>query len=133
MQAAALPYRVANDCLEVLLVTTLDTKRWIIPKGWRMKGRTPAVSAAREAFEEAGVKGAVEPEPFGTFRYEKVDRRGATRQLEVTVFLLRVDRQKRKWPEQNRRQTKWFSLEDAISAVEESSLKTLFRIFGEAN
>ena len=58
VQYGALPYRFTHDAeLEILLLTTRQSKRWIIPKGWPIKGLRPAKSAAREAFEEAGVRG----------------------------------------------------------------------------
>src|ERR1700726_1179051 len=72
VQYAALPYRVRrNFGTEVMLVTSRETRRWIIPKGWPHKGKTPHRSAAREAFEEAGVVGAVGSRPVGSFSYEK--------------------------------------------------------------
>ena len=128
-QLAALPYRVSDDGLEVLLVTTSDTRRWIIPKGWPMKGKTPAVAAAREAFEETGVRGAIGRAPVGRFTYKKVDRQGASQTIEVEVFLLRVTRQKRDWPERKMRTTKWMLREDAANVVDEGSLKILLRTF----
>jgi 8-oxo-dGTP pyrophosphatase MutT (NUDIX family) len=54
------------------LVTTRRTKRWIIPKGWPIKGLKPSKTAAREAFEEAGVSGRVGAKPLGVFTYEKL-------------------------------------------------------------
>jgi ADP-ribose pyrophosphatase YjhB (NUDIX family) len=38
----------------VLLVTSRETGRWIIPKGGPIKGFKPAKTAAREAYEDAG-------------------------------------------------------------------------------
>ena len=52
-----------------MLVTSRGRQRWIIPKGWPHKGRAPHRSAAREAFEEAGVVGKVRRRPVGTFSY----------------------------------------------------------------
>jgi 8-oxo-dGTP pyrophosphatase MutT (NUDIX family) len=129
-QYAALPYRMSKAGLEVLLVTTLDSRRWIIPKGWPMKGRTPAVAAAREAFEEAGVRGAVDPAPIGSFTYDKVDRRGSTQTIDVVVFPLRVTREHRDWPERSKRKTKWMPCKEAADLVEERSLRTLLQAFG---
>ena len=129
LQYAALPYRTSDVGLEVLLVTTLDSRHWIIPKGWPMRGRTPAVAAAREAFEEAGVRGAISPAPVGRFTYDKVDRRGLSQRIEVEVFPLRVTRQHKDWPERRKRTTKWMPCEDAADLVEEESLKTLLEAF----
>jgi 8-oxo-dGTP pyrophosphatase MutT (NUDIX family) len=128
-QYAALPYRISEVGIEVLLVTTLDTRRWIIPKGWPMKGRTPAVSAAREAFEEAGVRGAIAPAPVGSFTYDKIDRRGVSRRIEVEVFPLRVLREHRNWPERKKRATKWMMIDEAAASVEEVSLRALLKSF----
>jgi ADP-ribose pyrophosphatase YjhB (NUDIX family) len=72
-QYGALPYRFTVDAaLEILLVTTRQTKRWIVPKGWPIKGLKPAKSAAREAFEEAGVWGRVGARAIGHFTYDKI-------------------------------------------------------------
>jgi ADP-ribose pyrophosphatase YjhB (NUDIX family) len=73
VQYGTLPYRFTPDAaLEILLVTTRQSKQWIIPKGWPIKGLRPAKSAAREAFEEAGVRGRVGGKSIGLFRYDKM-------------------------------------------------------------
>jgi ADP-ribose pyrophosphatase YjhB (NUDIX family) len=60
IQYGALPYRIGKTCsLEFLLITTGQTKQWMIPKGWPVKGLKPTKSAAREAYEEAGIRGAI--------------------------------------------------------------------------
>ena len=71
LQYAALPYRRRGAAIEVLLITSLGTKRWIIPKGWPIEGLKPPDSAAGEAMEEAGVVGVVGRESIGSFLYEK--------------------------------------------------------------
>ena len=76
LQYGALPYRFTDDAaLEILLLTSRRSKRWIIPKGWPIKRLRPAKSAAREAFEEAGVRGRVEAKSIGLFAYDKILRR----------------------------------------------------------
>ncbi|HEX2018774.1 MAG TPA: NUDIX hydrolase, partial [Aurantimonas sp.] len=70
-QFAALPFRTDADGVEVLLVTSRDTGRWVIPKGWPMKNRRPHRAAAIEAFEEAGVVGKASKVPMGTYDYDK--------------------------------------------------------------
>ena len=73
LQYGALPYRFTpTAALEILLVTTRRSKRWIIPKGWPIKGLRPAKSAAREAFEEAGVRGKIGTKSVGLFNYHKL-------------------------------------------------------------
>jgi hypothetical protein len=90
VQYGALPYRFSqNSALEILLVTTRGTRRWIIPKGWPIKGLRPPKSAAREAFEEAGVRGKIGAKPVGLFTYDKVlDEAGVSRTCEVKVYPL---------------------------------------------
>src|SRR5690606_30035705 len=74
-QVAALPWRRGADGLQILLVTSRETRRWVTPKGGRMAGKTDAEAAAQEALEEAGVTGRIVEEPFGTFRYLKILKR----------------------------------------------------------
>src|SRR5215471_8614155 len=86
VQYGALPYRVGNGSRpEFMLVTSRETQRWIIPKGWPKKGKSPRRSAAREAFEEAGVLGAVGRRPLGSFSYEKRLKNGRSVECEVRV------------------------------------------------
>jgi 8-oxo-dGTP pyrophosphatase MutT (NUDIX family) len=99
LQYGALPYRMSNGHrAEFMLVTSRETRRWIIPKGWPKKGKSPHRSAAREAFEEAGVLGAVGRQPIGSFSYEKRLKNGASVECEVHVFPLEVKRQRKEWP-----------------------------------
>lgn len=116
--------RDADGQWRVLLITSRETQRWVIPKGWPMKGRTDAQAAAREAFEEAGVEGRVRKKPVGTYEYWK---RGSTEftLCEVTVFLLEVKAQLETWPEQGQRRLQWFTVEDAAQAVEEPGLSSV--------
>jgi 8-oxo-dGTP pyrophosphatase MutT (NUDIX family) len=104
VQYGALPYRYAKSgAPEILLVTTRQTKRWIIPKGWPIKGLKPAKSAAREAYEEAGIRGSVKMKAIGIIAYEKrSDEDGITVPCDVRVFPLLVKRQsKAEWPTRN--------------------------------
>src|SRR5256886_10129543 len=109
IQYAALPYRSSSTQTEVMLVTSRETHRWIIPKGWPKKGKSPHRSAAREAFEEAGVVGSVGRRAVGSFSYEKRMKNGASVECEVRVFPLEVKRQKEEWPEKQQRRVKWLS------------------------
>jgi 8-oxo-dGTP pyrophosphatase MutT (NUDIX family) len=127
-QFGALPFALdANGALRVLLVTTRGRRQWVIPKGWPMRNRTPADTAAREAFEEAGLVGAVvDHQPFGCYRYAK--RRSARHEIyEVSVFLFAVERQLAKWPEKAQRQTRWFDLEEASALVASDGLAEMLR------
>jgi 8-oxo-dGTP pyrophosphatase MutT (NUDIX family) len=110
-----------------MLVTSRETRRWIIPKGWPHKGKTPHRSAAREAFEEAGVTGAVSTRSIGSFSYEKRLKRGALVECEVLVFALRVQGQNNKWPERKEREVKWLSASAAAKTVREPQLGEIIR------
>ncbi|MHC4993121.1 MAG: NUDIX hydrolase [Planctomycetota bacterium] len=119
-QAAAVPVR-HHGRTEICLVTTRRGK-WIIPKGVIDPGATAAETAAQEAFEEAGVRGRVQPRPLGVYRYDKW---GGT--CTVTVFRLDVDETLDRWPESDVRERAWLDPEEAVSRVRPSAVKTLLR------
>jgi 8-oxo-dGTP pyrophosphatase MutT (NUDIX family) len=128
VQYAALPYRLNGHAKpEVMLITSRETRRWIIPKGWPQKGKTPCRCAAREAFEEAGVVGAVSKDPIGFFTYPKRLRKGVVVDCEVRVFALEVKRQRKLWPEQRERTVRWLSVRAASKAVREPMLRAIIR------
>jgi 8-oxo-dGTP pyrophosphatase MutT (NUDIX family) len=128
VQYAALPYRLNGHAQpEVMLVTSRQTRRWIIPKGWPHKGKTPHLSAAREAFEEAGVVGAVSKDSIGSFSYQKRLRNGVVVDCEVRVFALEVKRQRKAWPEQREREVRWLSARAAARMVREPTLSAIIR------
>jgi 8-oxo-dGTP pyrophosphatase MutT (NUDIX family) len=109
VQFAALPFRLVEERLEVLLITSRETRRWIIPKGWAEKGTKPHTMAAREAFEEAGVRGKVGKLPYGSYRYEKRLTEKRSVECQVTVFLLEVEQEMEDWPEKGERERRWLS------------------------
>jgi 8-oxo-dGTP pyrophosphatase MutT (NUDIX family) len=131
VQYAALPYRFTpTAALEILLVTTRRSRRWIIPKGWPIKGLKPPKSAAREAFEEAGVRGKVGMKSVGVFNYDKLlAENGAPVNCEVKVFPLLVKRQSELWPEIEQRRVEWFEPSKAVSLIGEKKLKILVAKF----
>jgi len=131
IQYGALPYRQKRHApLEVLLVTSRETKRWIIPKGWPIKGLKPSEAAAREAYEEAGVRGRVAGRALGQYHYEKcLEDRNVTVPCEVTVFPLAVKRQLKAWPESEQRSARWFSAAEAAAVVEDEGLRDLILQF----
>jgi 8-oxo-dGTP pyrophosphatase MutT (NUDIX family) len=131
LQYAALPYRRGADDFEILLVTSLGTKRWIIPKGWPMKDRAPHEAAAREALEEAGVVGHVGSDVIGSYLYEKRRKSGTTVLCKVEVFPLDVDTQRKHWPEKGRRKVEWFSPEEAAETVSDADLGGIIRAWAE--
>jgi 8-oxo-dGTP pyrophosphatase MutT (NUDIX family) len=120
-----LPFSRQDGEVRVLLVTSRETHRWIIPKGWMEKRLAPHALAAKEAFEEAGVVGKVERRPIGRYDYLKRGRRDRVTPCSVRVFPLRVERLLDDWPERRQRQRRWFSLAEAAMAVEEGGLVTL--------
>ena len=131
LQYAALPYRRGEDEVEILLVTSRETQRWVIPKGWPMKGKAPYAAAAREALEEAGVVGKVGKEAIGVYHYVKRLKNGAPLDCVVDVFPLQVVRQRKRWPEQGQRTGHWFSVPEAAEAVDEPELQELILRFGQ--
>jgi 8-oxo-dGTP pyrophosphatase MutT (NUDIX family) len=131
-QLAALPFRNGNgngNGVEVMLVSSRGTRRWVIPKGWPMKGRKPHEAAAVEALEEAGLIGPVDKLPIGSYHYLKQMKNGASTLCRVDVYPMRVTRQRKDWPERDQRITRWFNLDDASQAVDESELQDLIRNF----
>lgn len=133
IQYAALPYRLLNGAaLEFLVVTTRQSKRWIVPKGWPIKGLKPSQSAAREAFEEAGVRGKAGSKAIGQYVYEKaLDDIGITVACEVKVFPLLVKRQAAAWPESAERVIQWVDSATAEALVSDEGLKTIIGAFAK--
>lgn len=126
-QYAALPMRRAKGSIEVLLVTSRFTKRWVLPKGWPGKKMTPWQAAAREAFEEAGLKGKIEHKPVGSYEYEKWLAPGKTVRCKVRVYPFKVGKELDDWPEAHERQREWVSAKEASDRVDEPDLKALLR------
>jgi 8-oxo-dGTP pyrophosphatase MutT (NUDIX family) len=126
-QIAALPVRCdENGRLKVLLVTSRETRRWVIPKGWPWPAYDDHKAAAEEAWEEAGVTGSVDPKPVGTYSYMKRLEKGSVR-VQVTVFVLMVKKEKKDWPEKKERDREWLTPAEAAARVNERALKTIIR------
>lgn len=129
-QVAALPWRVdERQGLQILLITSRETRRWVIPKGGRMAGKTDAEAAAIEAAEEAGVVGRFDRLPIGKFRYLKRLHALSSRSTIVSVFSMQVVIQLGTWPEDGERERRWMSPEDAARAVHEPDLAALILAF----
>ncbi|MDO9609962.1 MAG: NUDIX hydrolase [Brevundimonas sp.] len=128
-QVAALSWRMGASGPEILMITSRETRRWVIPKGGRMAGKTDAEAAAQEAFEEAGVRGAVGDASIGHFRYSKIVRNGDLRSYVVAVYPLEVLVQLGDWPEAHQRERRWMSPAEAAAAVSEPDLTALIRAF----
>lgn len=129
-QVAALPVRRGADgAWQVLLVTSRETRRWVIPKGWPWPGLADHEAAANEAYEEAGIVGTTGPNVLGSFHYKK-RRKNSVVDVDVAVYLLEVGEEKPSWPECHERRRAWFSLAAAAEAVEETELKSVIRGLG---
>lgn len=127
VQFAALCWRMHRNKIEVLMITSRDTGRWVIPKGWPMNDRSPCASAATEAWEEAGVTGEVSAQDLGLFNYEKILRPQHSVLCSVRVFPLRVASLAVKFPERQQRRRKWFAAEKAAKKVAEPELRRLLQ------
>ncbi|MEG4988999.1 NUDIX hydrolase [Microcoleus sp. BR0-C5] len=119
-QSGVIPYRILDGKIEVMLITSSGGKRWVIPKGLIEPDMTPEDSAAKEAWEEAGLLGRVFSDLMGTYEYYKS---GCTWQ--VDVFLLQVETVLENWPEAYKRKRQWVSIPKAIKRVDEPDLKLI--------
>jgi 8-oxo-dGTP pyrophosphatase MutT (NUDIX family) len=124
-QVAALPFRRRDGVLEVMLITSRDTGRWIIPKGWPQRGRKAHETSAREAREEAGVLGKIGKKPIGVFRYEKRLSAEMAVSCKVRVYVIEVDELLAEWPEKTDRKRVWLPPAEAARQVGERGLQKL--------
>ncbi|KAA1183807.1 NUDIX hydrolase [Rhizobium tropici] len=133
-QYGAICYRRSQgqEGIEILLITSRDSGRWVIPKGWAMDRKLPHQVAEREAWEEAGVKGKARKKRFGYYTYLKVLATGETVPSVVQVHLLEVAELVDRFPERGQRQLQWFSPHEAAALVREPELKSLLRRVGAA-
>lgn len=126
-QYAALCFRRSpnSNGIEVLVITSRDTGRWIIPKGWPMKKKKPHEAAALEAWQEAGVLGRVGKRAVGRYTYLKwLDNQDVAPCI-VEVFPIEVTDQKADFKEQGQRVLAWVSPDEAARRVREVELKSL--------
>ncbi len=130
-QIAALPWRMRGGKIEVLLVTSRETKRWVIAKGNLMMDLSDHLAAAQEAYEEAGVQGDISPSPMGSYVYDKRFKDGRALPCVVDVYPLEVLIQLGSWPELHQRTRQWMSAEEAASSVDEADLAALIRTFAD--
>lgn len=132
-QVGVLPWRLRRDGEpKVLLITSRRQGRWIVPKGWPIKGRSPVASASREAFEEAGVIGDISPSPVTSYRYMKALDDGSHVPCRVTVFGMKVRGTLSHWREQAQRQRRWFSLTAAADRLSDAELAAFVRTLDAA-
>lgn len=129
-QVGAIPFlRKPDGTLNVLLVTSRETGRWVIPKGWPMKSRSAGGAAAQEAFEEAGVRGRIRGGKLGRYHYPKRLRDGSVVPCVVHVFPLLVEHLADTWPEHDERRREWFTPSDAAGHVAEPELSEILLAF----
>lgn len=128
-QLAALCYRATEAGTKVLLITSRDTGRWVIPKGWPIDGHSAEEAAQREAYEEAGVRGKIIGEALGSYGYLKGLEGQKPLPCRVLVFALRVDEMADDFPERGQRKLKWFSPKQAARKVQEEELRTILSGF----
>ena len=128
LQVAALCYKQSRGAKKVLLITSRDTGRWIIPKGWPMNGKNASEAAMQEAWEEAGVReGTVTGEALGYYNYDKELKTGLPVAVETLVFPVEVTEMRDNFPEAGERTRKWVSPEEAADMVREPELQDMLR------
>jgi len=128
-QVAALPWRGEGDALRILLVSSRETRRWVIPKGWPMKDKPDHGAAAQEAYEEAGLVGVISDQAIGDYEYLKRLKSGAARLVKVDVYPLEVTGELQDWPEKGQRTLEWMTPVEAALAVQEPELRDLITRF----
>jgi 8-oxo-dGTP pyrophosphatase MutT (NUDIX family) len=121
-QFAALPYRMRDDDVEILLITTRKKRRWSVPKGWPIRRNTPQQTAATEAYEEAGVHGANGNRRIGQFRIRRL-KKDQPVMCDVQIFPLKVKSQRRDWPEKHERSRVWMAPRKAAKLVNKAGLR----------
>ncbi|MER9752711.1 NUDIX hydrolase [Mesorhizobium sp. M0166] len=129
LQVAALPWRDGGDGVEIMLITSRDTGRWVLPKGWPEAKEPLCEAAAREAGEEAGLRGTISHHEAGRYFYAKVLDSGEEVPCEVLVFPLEVDKVADRWKEKRARTRKWVSATEAVRMVHEPDLRQIIAHF----
>lgn len=129
VQFAAICYRRIKSGSEVLLLTSRDSGRWVVPKGWPIEGLSPSETAQQEAWEEGGVSGKLRDICLGVFDYDKVLETGTDLPVSVAVFPIEVKKLADDFPEVGQRRRKWFTPKKAAARVNEPDLKQILRKF----
>lgn len=125
-QSGVIPFRKKRKNIEVLIITSRNGKKWIFPKGIIEPDMTSEDSAAKEAFEEAGVEGKVYPKPVGAYTFTKWGDR-----CRVQLFTMKVKKILDSWPEASFRERKWVSVEEAKKLVQPAGLRKVLNYFIE--
>jgi 8-oxo-dGTP pyrophosphatase MutT (NUDIX family) len=124
-QLAVIPFVMHRGQPMILMVTSRETRRWIVPKGWQEKKVTDRDQAEREAFEEAGAIGVISDQPVGSYRYDKRLKNGRVKTIDVAVYSLNVTELLDDWPEMEERERRWMTPAEAAMAVQEGALAAL--------
>ncbi len=127
-QFGALPYRMRDEDIEILLITTRKKRRWSIPKGWPIKNITPQRTAAVEAYEEAGVRGATSSKKVGKFKKKRLKNKRSV-VCDVEIFPLQVSSLQRSWPEKHERSRVWVKPNEAAKLVKKPGLRRAIKNF----
>ena len=128
LQVAALCYRKTDKGTDVLMVTSRGSGRWILPKGWPISGKDGAESALQEAWEEAGVKKAtIQGDPIGHYEYLKNLGKGRAETVQTLVYIAKVTKLSKSYPERDQRKRQWVSADEAANLVHEPKLRDLLR------
>lgn len=109
-------------------MTSRVSRHWLIPKGWPMRGKSDAASAAQEAFEEAGIRGAISAHPIGSYEYDKVRAAAESLRCAVDVYSLEVTEELSQWPEAGNRERRWVPLDQAARLVFEPGLAAMLSV-----
>jgi 8-oxo-dGTP pyrophosphatase MutT (NUDIX family) len=131
-QYGSLCFKRKKRGIKILLITSRDTGRWVIPKGWPIKKVGDGGTALQEAWEEAGVIGQVASKNIGCFIYTKLMHNGSTVECSVDVYPVEVERLKKNFPERSQRLRRWFSVSGAASKVDEQALRDIIVSFGKS-
>jgi 8-oxo-dGTP pyrophosphatase MutT (NUDIX family) len=127
LQITALPCRMKDGELEVCLVTSRGTGRWIAPKGWVEADLTHAGTAELEAWEEAGLKGHVEAVTYGSYISSKGNEAEGVFPIRMDVYLMIEPEQHARFPEMGQRKIKWFPALTAAEKASDPGLSDLIR------
>jgi 8-oxo-dGTP pyrophosphatase MutT (NUDIX family) len=126
VQSGAIPFRFGPRGIEVMLVTSRKTGDWILPKGHIEPFMSPESSALKEAWEEAGIEGAIIGRPVGSWTYEK---NGLSHRVEY--FPLAVENVLPLWPERGSRKRRWYPIARAVERVADAGLRRMLTEFPE--
>ncbi len=128
VQVAALCLRQGDDGTEVLMITSRGTGRWIVPKGWPIEGLDGAETAAREAWEEAGVLvRRIWRRPVGSYSYDKIQDSGVPEPVQTNLYRIDVAGLADRFPEQGQRERRWMRPREAAKLVDEEELRAILQ------